>query len=473
MAKTKFTRDLIFIVVLGLTLRLINIGQSFWLDEASQAQMSSLSLFQIWSGRAGDFHPPLFYFLSHYWQLISKTETWLRLPSVIFGLINVFLVYIFAKKLFPEQKIKFGRWLVKIETVAGLLLAINPYSIYYSQEYRSYSLLGLLGTWSMYLLFTQNYFWLTIANIFLVYTHYSSVFLILTQLVFVTIYQKQNLSKYLNTLVFTFIIYLPWIPQLFRQIQSGINIDSYLPGWRQLLSVSAIKILPLTLFKQVAGRITFISAPIYLIYFILVLTVIFLIFRFADKHRNFLFTWVILPIFIMILTSGLFPQNQPFRVIYILSGLILIFTQAIVRFPKLFLTLLIYIALVGNLAYFTRPRLQREQWRQALVSIQSEMSASDLVVVKFSDKFSTINWYAPNLPVLAAVPSFPAKPEEVAHSLYSLSQSDTRQIYLLDYLGDLTDPKREVDLALTNLGYIQQKTYDFPGVGFIHVLKRI
>ena len=46
MGKEKFF--LILILVLGLVLRLMKLDQSFWLDEASQAQMSSLPVQQIW-----------------------------------------------------------------------------------------------------------------------------------------------------------------------------------------------------------------------------------------------------------------------------------------------------------------------------------------------------------------------------------------------------------------------------------------
>lgn len=473
MAKTKLPIALFLILLLGSVIRLVNLNQSFWLDEASQAQMSSESLSWIWSARINDFHPPLYYIFSHYWLLLGNSEIWLRLPSVIFGVLNVYLIFLFANHLYPAKKINFGNWGMSLGLCTALLLAVNPFHVYYSQEFRSYALLCLLGTWSMYLLSSRSFFWLAVANALLIYTHYSSVFLIITQLVFVIIYTRQDLKRFLLSGLFSLIAYLPWIPQLVTQINSGININNYLPGWSQILSASAVKTVPLTLFKLVAGRITFLSKIVYYPYIVFVLGITLLSFRFITTHRKFLITWAITPVLLMILTSFVFPQNQPFRVIYIIPALVLVFSQAILRFPKLFLTFLIYIALVGNLSYFTRPRLQREQWRQALFTIQGLQTPSSISLVKFSAPFSPMSWYLPNLAVFPAISKFPAQPQDVSEKLAFLSSSQINHIFLFEYLTDLTDPHREVDLGLANLGFVRTKIHNFEGVGFIHEFNRI
>ena len=94
--------------------------------------------------------------------------------------------------------------------------------------------------------------------------------------------------------------------------------------------------------------------------------------------------------------------------------------EAAVRFPKLFLTLLIYVAIVGNYTYFTRPRLQREQWRQAITFLRQQ---NITVMVKFFDKFAPFYWYAPDLKVVTKIPL------------------DQKQFYFMEYLTGLTDPE--------------------------------
>lgn len=467
-ALAKIPRSLIVVIVLGLAFRLINLGQSFWLDEASQAQMSSWSVARIWSDRQGDFHPPFFYLLAHLWLQMGRSDIWLRTLPLIFGVLNIPAIYYFARRILPRNQIKFFRFSFSPEIVAAGFLALNPFHIYYSQEFRSYSLLSLLGTLSMYLLFTGRFISLAVVNTLLVYTHYSSVFLLLAQFTFVIFYKRTSLSAYLKSILVTALFYLPWTPQLAKQLSSGVNIDTYFPGWRTLLSVSTFKIVPLTFFKLVAGRINFLSWPVYLSYIIFVLGSVFVSFRFTRVHRSFLFNWVLVPLFAMIIFSLAFPQNQPFRVIYILPALILVFVQGCIRFPKVFITIFIYIFLVGSISYFTRPRLQREQWRQAIEFLQSESSSQTAVVVKFPDKFSPFYWYKPGLPVVAAVPAFPARPEQVSQILSPYLFTDISAVYVLDYLGELTDPNREVDQLLLDTGFSKDRIINFEGVGLIH-----
>lgn len=429
---------IILILVLAVGLRLINLNQSFWLDEASQAQMSSLSVQQIWFERVADFHPPFFYLLAHFWLHLGHSEMWLRLLPVLFGVLTVWVMYVFFKD--------------KTATIAALLLAVNPFHIYYSQEFRAYSLLALLGTLSMYFLFKKKYVWVAIINALLLYTHYSSVLLILTQFFLAPVMLYYSLL--------TFILYLPWLPQFIRQLHSGVNIDQYLPGWRQILTISPWKALPLILFKFSAGRINLTNKIMYLVYILFVLGTTTAAVLVANLHRKFLYSWFILPIILSLLISFVIPQTQPFRLIFVLPALIFLLAQTCVKFPKIFITIFIYIAVFGNVLYFTRPRLQREEWRQAISYINMH---PDPAIIAFSGKFAPMQWYPTNFPVIAAVPTFPARPEDVTQRLVLLPS----KVYYFEYLSDLTDPNRQVKITLENLGYKLVATHDFDGVGFV------
>ncbi len=448
------------IIILGFLLRLITINQSFWLDEASQAQMSSMSVRQILFNRAADFHPPFFYIIAHYWLLVGRSEAWLRLLPVLFGVATIYVLYLFSKKLFPGS--------LNYPLLSALFIALSPYHIYYSQEFRSYSLLCLLGTLSMYFFFQKKYYYSSVVNALLLYTHYSSSFLILTQLAYWFFSdRKQILTILLGTLL-TLLLFAPWIPQLLSQLQSGVHIDSYLPGWRNVLSISPLKILPMTLFKLVGGRITLLNRYLYGIYIIFVLILTFTSFLSLTKHKALLTTWTFLPIFIMILTSLAFPQNQPFRIIYILPAIILVLVQSAKRYPKLFTTLILYVFIFGNVTYFTRPRLQREQWRQAITFLQTVNSP---ILVKFSDKFAPFYWYAPKLQTISLVPKAPSNPKDFMPVLTALPSSS--KLYLVEYLTDLTDPSRLIDKNLIELGFLNTRTHNFEGVGFIEEFSKV
>ncbi|MEK7119443.1 MAG: glycosyltransferase family 39 protein, partial [Patescibacteria group bacterium] len=358
--------------------------QSFWLDEASQAQMSLMTVKSIWFDRQADFHPPLFYFLSHFWLQFGRSEIWLRLLPVSFGIVNILAIYYLAKALSP-----------KVGLIAAFLLAINPFHVYYSQEFRMYSLLALLGTLSM-LVFIKKKRSLILINALLLYTHYASIFLIFTQIIYCFIFDRKYLKTSILYFLLSIILFIPWLPQFLVQLQSGANIDTYLPGWRSILTLSPLKSLPLILFKFVAGRIDLLPRYVYAAYIAFVLGVTAAGLLIARGKRRLLYTWLFFPIAASLILSFFIPQTQPFRLIFTLPALVILLAESVLRFPKLFLTLLIYIAVVGNYTYFTRPRLQREQWRQAISFLRQQ---NITVMVKFFDKFAPFYWYGSDIKV--------------------------------------------------------------------------
>jgi len=68
--------------------------------------------------------------LMHFWIRLGNSELWLRLPSVIFGIATVVILFKIGEKL--------GGW--RTGVVAGLLAATAPFNIHHSQEVRFYSL---------------------------------------------------------------------------------------------------------------------------------------------------------------------------------------------------------------------------------------------------------------------------------------------------------------------------------------------
>ena len=93
-----------------------------------------------------------------------------------------------------------------------------------------------------------------------------------------------------------------------------------------------------------------------------------------------------------------------------------------------------------------------------------------IYLIKFSGNFAPIIWYTRDLPTIAAIPTFPAKPDEVAKKLGPLST--TNKVFLLDYLGELTDPAQITDRLIEDMGFDQVKIHDFSGVGFIREYQR-
>jgi mannosyltransferase len=93
-----------------------------------------------------DPHLPLFYILLHYWMILAgSSELSLRYPTILFSVLMVPLVYVLGRRLFR---------LSNIALIAALLTAINPYTIWDSQDAYMYSMLSTAGLAS-FILFAQ------------------------------------------------------------------------------------------------------------------------------------------------------------------------------------------------------------------------------------------------------------------------------------------------------------------------------
>ncbi len=131
-----------FLTVLGLALALRFYrldAQSLWADEGTSVALAPRSLIQIARDASHDIHPPLYYFLLHYWvQLFGTTEAAVRSLSAIVGTALVAATYALGRRLFNPR----------LGLTAAFIAALSPFQIYYSQETRMYILATLLGTLS-------------------------------------------------------------------------------------------------------------------------------------------------------------------------------------------------------------------------------------------------------------------------------------------------------------------------------------
>ena len=84
----------------------------------------------------GDYKPGAYVYLDiPFVAAFGLNEVSTRLPSVIAGVLTVFLIYLITRELFKSMEN--GRWpvpeWVKIENIAALVAASNPWLIYFSR----------------------------------------------------------------------------------------------------------------------------------------------------------------------------------------------------------------------------------------------------------------------------------------------------------------------------------------------------
>jgi uncharacterized membrane protein len=221
---------------------------AIWGDEGSSLLLARYSLSEIWKHAAFDVHPPLYFMLLHGWiELFGDGIFAIRCLSALAGIAAVGM----------------GIWLVdrlatrRAAFVAGLLLALLPTAVRYSQEVRMYALLGLLLiAASVALVYwirrPQRHRYLVVYTLLMsaaLYTHYFAVLAALCHWLYLIVirvqrgYRFRHIQRWNWWLANLAIValYLPWLPNLLdlmqhmEQLKAGGDV-----GWEPAVTLSSL-----------------------------------------------------------------------------------------------------------------------------------------------------------------------------------------------------------------------------------------
>lgn len=117
----------LLISLIALFLYIYQLGtESFWIDEILSVESAQGPL---------NLNRPFYFILLRFWLLFGQSDTWLRTPSVLFGLGCIALTYRLGCQLANR----------KTGQLSALLLALSPLAINHSQEVRFYMMSTFLG----------------------------------------------------------------------------------------------------------------------------------------------------------------------------------------------------------------------------------------------------------------------------------------------------------------------------------------
>ena len=231
----RFALVLGLITLLGAALRVYHLGhRSLWLDETFSFAFISRSWEAILTNpvlmkETSELNPPLYFvFLAGWTALFGTGEFALRSLSVVFGVGAIILTGVIGSFLYDRRT----------GLLAALFMAVMTYPLHYSQEARGYALFLLLALGSFYYCAKclQNgqrrdwfaYLGVTVA---LSYTHTYWVFLALAQNLYVLLFywaEKPTLLRWLGTQTVVALCFLPWLPQLFMQVEEVAHGEFWL-----------------------------------------------------------------------------------------------------------------------------------------------------------------------------------------------------------------------------------------------------
>ncbi len=409
------------VLLLGLLLRLIGAeSRSLQYDDVFSIFLSARSLPDIVSGTAADTMPPLYYFLLHFWLLLSREVWFIRLLTVLLSLTSVILLYALVRRLLGRSP---ALW-------ASFLAAVSPLQIYHAQDIRMYALL-VVGQLGYFLFFTRLYFlstgesrrgsdWLGLVVFGLVamYSHNLAIFALIVPNLFVLLKRDGRfLLRLLAAQACIGLLALPWlilIPGQIAKVQRAWWLQR--PGLIEILQaiVMFTASLPLPLILLVICSILSLQV------FIMVLLEAWRARQaqstvHAQSSLLFLACWLFLPpVLLFAISYVMRPVFVPrgFLVsslgFYALAGFVINHTLRRGVGP---LTLGVFVLSVALSlpSFYTFNDFPRSPYREAAAYLTSIIQPDTLIVHDTKLSYFSSRFYAPGLPqvFVADLPNTP------------------------------------------------------------------
>ena len=320
---------IVLILLVGTLLRVYNLSsESLTFDEADTLMIKE-------HPNSDYGNPPFYYSFLDFWtKLFGDSEFSIRFPSVIFGLLSILVLYYLTSSLFNKR----------IALLSALILAVNPFHIYLSQQARMYSLFTLFSLLSLFYFFKilkedrkTNMILYLVFNILKLYTYYFAIFVLLVECLYFTLFHKDFKSKskdFMLTNLFIFILFSPQFIKIYngflgktselnwglRPSEYFISIFNSFLGWDIVFTaiVFLLFLFGLLRIKNIDKKLNLFG-----IFYVLLPLVIgfFLSFKIVIIPRYFIF---ILPIYIMFISKGLINIKYRWIKLFLILGIVFI-----------------------------------------------------------------------------------------------------------------------------------------------------
>ncbi|PSL93717.1 glycosyltransferase family 39 protein [Pseudomonas sp. R9.37] len=332
------------ILALAMAVRFYGLTASaIWGDEASSLLLSEYAMEDLWFHAAHDVHPPLYFFMLRGWIELFGDGIWsIRGMSALPGAAAVGLGIWLTRQLSTRRA----------AVLAGVLLALFPTAVRYSQEVRMYSLLAvwLLGATLALVYWVRQPERTRYLAVYVVlmaagfYTHYFTALCVLVHWAYLGVLcRSQAPGQRLiirpswwcaNALIV--VLYLPWLPNLLdltqhiEQLKVGGDI-----GWEDPVSLISVPSMVWQFMLQDEG-IGFWPPLFWLFPLLLIAVVGIAAWRDRERYRPacLLALFFLLPLLLVYGVSFISPVFiERYLTVYAL-GLPILMALAIDRLPK-------------------------------------------------------------------------------------------------------------------------------------------
>lgn len=414
------------ILFLGFLVRLISLNQSLWLDEATTALVAKMPIYDFFTKfMPNDFHPPLYYVVISLWSTVfGYSEIALRMPSVIFGVLTILVIYLIAR----ETKIKWP-------LVPALFLATSGLHVYYSQEARMYAMAAFLVSYLVYLYLKEKWLLFSIILVLIFLTDYVSLLILPVLFIYKrSLPLRGKLAYFTIPLVITF---FAWLPFLSKQLVAGMSIKE--SAWWNILGTVTFKNVALIPTKFMIGRVNFDNKLLYAIIIIIISAIFIYVIGKAKNRLNWhWFGWSLL---LGILLSFFIPTLTYFRYLFILPAFYLLLSEST---SKMFIVIILAINILSTGFYLFDSRFQREDWRGA-----SKLIGNEKIVFSTNSQKEALIYYGKN--------------EQIIFSR-ELKTNTYETIWLSRYVWNIFDPTDLTRKYIEDLGYNKVSEANLNGI---------
>jgi uncharacterized membrane protein len=377
------------LILLATLLRLPALGRdSLWLDEAISYLTARLPISSILSNEINDPHPPLYYLFLHLWLYISPlSDAALRLSGILWNLLLIPVIVGLGRLLFQNNR---------AAIVAALLVAINPFHIFYSHELRMYTFLMFITALTVYAYLRARQgqqwpWWLAFAVSALaaIYTHLFA-FPVLVAIGLHALIERRDtatLRRVILVGVVLFILFLPWVAIIAGESQ--YDLGSLRPLAQAGSENRSLMPLLSTLTFLLFGYSTTAWYTALALFFTLATIAIFLV-ELRWLRRNQTIRPLLLPALIVILTIGIpvtvnfiRPFFLPERTMAAASPFLLLLLgwgsaqkRGLLRYMVLASAA---VMLVGSVTYLQSEPL-KPPYRSAITFVAENREAGDLIL---------------------------------------------------------------------------------------------
>jgi mannosyltransferase len=424
---------LLLVLLLAFVLRMAGIqSRALWYDEAFAVLYAALSPERIVYGTvtavegagAADVHPLLYYLLLHGWMgLTGQSPLAVRFLSVALGMLTVALLWRLAAWCFDRRT----------GLAVGLLAAVNPFHVAYSQEARMYALLGLAAVTTAWALlraleagaeersvvchrsFAPWRWWVlyAVAAALTLYAHnLGPFFLLALNLLAVSRrrWRRRLLPLALADLA-ALVLFLPWLARVFPGQVAFVGQGYWLapPGAEEVVRAAMLPVL--TFYEPaplwVLGLGLFTSA-------LLLALIALAVWRARSRAGWFLvLCWT--PILLLLLASlwrPLYLERAllPSALSYLVAVGWLLARGRLPRPLRLGLVTLLVVTTAGSLGgHYTYAEFPRPPFQEAVAHLRDHVRPTDAVVHTNKLTYFPMHYYAPDLPArfLADPPGSP------------------------------------------------------------------